>query len=150
MDTVIKYQKRTHNKLRMCAERIQEDALGVMTQSFTIPGRLPDLNAYTRLNRANYNAANAAKRESQDLIMWAIKQQRVKPFATRVKISYLWVEKNMMRDLDNIAFAQKFVQDALVNSGILPGDGWKCIRGFEHDFAVDKGNPRIEVTITET
>jgi len=33
--------------------------------------------------------------------------------------------------------------------GILDNDGWKNIKGFTDDFAVDKGSPRIEVVIVE-
>ena len=52
-----------------------------------------------------------------------------------------------MKDKDNIAFSKKFIQDALVLEGIIPGDGWKNIEGFVDNFFIDKQNPRIEVTI---
>ena len=51
------------------------------------------------------------------------------------------------RDLDNVAFAKKFIQDSLVHAGVLVNDGWNQIEGFTDDFAVDPKNPRVEVTI---
>ena len=41
------------------------------------------------------------------------------------------------------------LQDALVKSGVLQGDGWKHIVGFSDEFYIDKENPRIEVEIRE-
>ncbi|GHU57537.1 hypothetical protein AGMMS49975_23280 [Clostridia bacterium] len=68
---------------------------------------------------------------------------------TPVTLDYLWVEKNRKRDKDNIAFAHKFIQDALVKSGKLINDGWAGVAGFSHRFTLDKKYPRVEVEITE-
>lgn len=46
-----------------------------------------------------------------------------------------------------IAFAKKFILDALVGAGVLRGDGWKHISGFTDRFKVSKEDPRIEVEI---
>lgn len=66
-----------------------------------------------------------------------------------VKISYVWYEPNKKRDKDNIAFAKKFIQDALVELGVLKNDGWANIVGFTDEFKISKDNPRVEVTIKE-
>ena len=69
----------------------------------------------------------------------------------RVHISYLFVEKNKKRDLDNIAsFAMKVIQDSLVNSKVLVNDGWEQIEGFTCNFAINKSNPHINIEIVET
>lgn len=120
-----------------------------MTQRFAIPGRLMGLNEYTRQCRANKYAGNKAKRDDQMRIACAINAARLKPAKGPVYIRYLWVEPDRRRDRDNIAFAQKFVQDALAARGIIRGDGWDGVAGFAHEFAVDKSNPRIEVEIIE-
>lgn len=63
------------------------------------------------------------------------------------ELHFRWYEPNRKRDLDNIAFAKKFVLDALVSNGVLIADGWKGVSGFTDTFFVDKDNPRIEVDI---
>lgn len=65
------------------------------------------------------------------------------------RIHFLWIEKDKRRDLDNIAFAKKFILDALVGANVLKGDGWSCVKGFKDSFSVDKYRPRIEVYIDE-
>jgi Holliday junction resolvase RusA-like endonuclease len=62
-------------------------------------------------------------------------------------MEYTWYEPNRKRDKDNIAFAKKFCQDALVKSGTLANDGWAEIDGFTDTFEVDKRRPRVEVKI---
>ena len=62
-------------------------------------------------------------------------------------IKFHWVEKKTRRDKDNIAFAKKFILDALQEMGILQNDGWSEILGFSDTFDVDKDNPRIEVSL---
>lgn len=114
----------------------------------TIPGTLPGLNEYTNANRTDPRAGNRMKKKAQEMISWNIISQ-IKELKPPIKISYLWIEQAKRRDLDNICFAQKFVQDALVSLKALPNDGWGYIGGFTHDFAVDRKNPRVEITIYE-
>ena len=123
----------------------------VSRHTFTIPGRLPCLNDYIKIERGGggrYGAARA-KKEIQDMIQWAIKGSALRAMKLEgpVTIHYLWIEKDRRRDKDNIAFAKKFVQDALVGAGVLENDGWRHVEGFTDSFAVDAKNPRVEVTI---
>lgn len=46
-------------------------------------------------------------------------------------------------------FATKFIQDALVDMGIIENDSQKFLNQNLHDVQVDKENPRIEVEIIE-
>jgi Holliday junction resolvase RusA-like endonuclease len=121
-----------------------------MTVTITIDGTLPGANEYINAERSNRYLAATMKRETQELIA-AIARMETHGivFEKPVKIAYRWVEPNRKRDLDNIAFARKFVQDALVSAGILTGDGWAQIVGFADEFAVDKEWPRVEITIEE-
>jgi len=116
----------------------------------TIGGSLPNLNEYTKANRTNIYLGAKMKRESEAKISAYILQQlRGVKIVERCTIKFVWVEKDKRRDLDNIAFAKKFILDALVKNGILKGDGWSCVTGFEDSFKVDKDRPRIEVYIEE-
>lgn len=114
---------------------------------FIIPGRLPNLNDYTKANRGNKYGGNTLKQETQRFISLYIPKWQT--ITNPVRIEFRWYEKDMKRDLDNIAFAKKFILDALVKKGILVNDGWAQVVGFTDEFYVDKKNPRIEVDIHE-
>lgn len=115
---------------------------------FVINGRLPGLNDYTRACRGNKFAGAKMKSEAEDLIRFVIRR-KLTPVKGRVFLYINWVEPNKKRDMDNIAFAKKFIQDALVKEGIIQSDGWAGIAGFNDTFSVDKDNPRIEIEIVE-
>ena len=121
-----------------------------MTHRFVIGGHLPSLNDYIRAERGGWAAANSMKQTCQTEIIIAARQARIRHIKSPVYLCYVFYEKNKRRDLDNIAaVAHKFVQDALVESGILDGDGWDHVTGFSDEFYIDKKDPRIEVTIVE-
>lgn len=119
-----------------------------MTVKFTIPGRLDGLNEYTNANRRNRYAGASMKKKNQNYICACIAEQipdiKINGPVT-LKIS--WYEPNKRRDIDNIAFAKKFILDALTTCGTIPADNWAGVRGFSDFFAVDKERPRIEVEI---
>jgi len=120
-----------------------------MTRTLTIPGTLPGLNEYIAAERANRYKAAGMKRDAEQLIGLCTRSQlRGVHFTAPVSMCYTWYEPNRKRDKDNIAFARKFIQDALVAAGVLQGDGWACIDGFTDTFEVDKSNPKIQVTIS--
>lgn len=116
----------------------------------TIPGRLPGLNEYIGAERSSRYQAAKLKRDTERRILLAAKEQlRGVRFRSPVVMRYAWFEPDRRRDKDNVAFARKFVQDALVQAGILKNDGWAEIGGFTDAFAVDKKNPRVEVRFEE-
>lgn len=120
-----------------------------MNYCFTIQGKLDGMNKYTEANRSNPYKGSRMKRDNQQVVMWAIKQQ-LKDLQIKepVRIHYRFYEPNKRRDLDNISsFAHKVIQDALVKCGVLQNDGWKEIVGYTDQFYQDKENPRIEVIL---
>ena len=121
-----------------------------MTARFTIPGRLPGLNEYIAAERQHRQKAAAMKKQCEHMIALLIKSQlRGVRFTGPVRMKYTWHEKDRRRDLDNIAFAKKFIQDALVAAGTIPNDNQAWVQGFTDEFRVDKLAPRIEVEISE-
>ena len=118
----------------------------------TIPGRFPSLNEYINANRkrrGNWSQGNDMKQRDQRKIAQYI--PRGLHIKNRIFIEYNFYEPNTKRDKDNISgYFHKIFQDALVECGVIPDDGWKTIRGMTDYFEVDKGNPRIEVVIEET
>ena len=121
-----------------------------MTYKLTILGRLPTLNEYSNAERSNRFKAAKMKAEAEQIIKWYIlKDLKGVQVKQKVFISYKWFMENKKLDPDNISFGKKMILDALVRSGVLEGDGWKQVAGFEDNFEVDKVNPRVEVEIRE-
>lgn len=115
-----------------------------------IPGRLPGLNEYIAAERTHKQKAAKMKRREQDAVIWCIRSCKLKKCSKGIYMRYLWVEKDKRRDKDNIcAFGRKVIQDALVESKIIPNDNWEWIKGFSDEFATDNKNPRIEIEILE-
>lgn len=117
---------------------------------FVICGRLDGLNEYTKANRSNCYKGSKMKAKNEAAVAQAInlyKLKEIKNYPIQLKIT--WYEKDKRRDVDNITFATKFIQDALVKQKILIDDSQKYINKLEHDVRVDKEHPRIEVKLVE-
>lgn len=111
-----------------------------------IYGKLDGLNNYTRACRSGWQAGNRMKKTNEETIGWYIKSQKIKPVTGPVRLVFRWYDDGK-RDVDNIAFAKKFILDALVKNQILEDDNQKIVKGFLDEFYIDKTNPRIEVEI---
>ena len=117
---------------------------------FTIQGRLDGLNEYTNANRTNRFAGAKMKERNEKLVLQGIRATKlVAPTKYPIKLKITWYEPNSRRDVDNVTFATKFIQDTLVKSGVLQDDSQKFINSVEHEVKVDKNNPRIEVELLE-
>lgn len=117
---------------------------------FIIDGRLSGLNEYTKANRTNAFVGNKMKHDNQEAVKWAIRQAKLSKIDNYpIALKITWYEPNNKRDVDNIQFAAKFIQDALVEMGIVPDDSQKYINKLEHAVFVDKEFPRVEVEIIE-
>jgi len=111
-----------------------------------IPIKYPSLNEYIRACRGGKGWSSAMKRnlEAQTAEYLATLPTFEKP----IKIHFLWIEENSRRDYDNIAFAKKFILDALQKCGKLPNDNRKWVKGFADGFT--QGKPAgVIITITE-
>jgi len=121
-----------------------------MRQSFLIEGRFPGLNDLLRVKAANRFAYNAVKRKNEAAVVAAVRLAGLKPMQGPVHIRFVWIEASRRRDPDNIAAGgRKFILDALVDAGILPGDGWKHIDGWTDRWGLDKSRPRVEVEMED-
>lgn len=120
-----------------------------MNQIFTIPGRLPGVNDYTRANRGNRYQGAKLKKEAQAVVCCAIREAGLTPVKRPFYVHCTWIEPNMRRDKDNIRFGVKFVLDALQETGVIENDGWREVVGFSDRFQVNSKDPRIIVEIEE-
>lgn len=97
-----------------------------------IPLRLPSLNEYIDACRTNrFKGAKMKANIEEDIGLFI---GRLPRFEKPVTIEFLWVEENKRRDLDNVAFAKKFILDALVKYGKLKDDNRKQVTGFTDRF----------------
>lgn len=65
-----------------------------------------------------------------------------------VIVRFEWHEKTKKRDADNIAFAKKFILDALVKMRVLEDDSRKYVKGF-YDVIVDDKEDFVSVELLE-
>lgn len=118
--------------------------------NFTIEGKLSGLNEYINACRTNVHKANKLKKDNQSMIKIAVLLARLKPVTKYpVTLNITFYEPNMKRDVDNVGFAVKFIQDALVSLGILENDNQSHVSGISYEVKCDRENPRIEVEINE-
>jgi len=113
--------------------------------SLTIHGRFPSLNEYVNAERRNRYAGAAIKHKETERVKRAAR--KLPHVDVPVRVAFLWVEKDKRRDVDNVAFAKKFILDGLVAAGVLDNDDPAHVRGFSDAFAYDKNEPRVEVEI---
>lgn len=108
-----------------------------------IPFKLPSLNDYIKENRINrYKGAQMKQRVQKDIALFIRKLPR---FEKPVTIQFHWIEQHKRRDLDNIAFAKKFILDAMVDCGKLKDDNRRCVVGFTDVFSY---GPETKVVLT--
>lgn len=101
-----------------------------------IPLKLPSANDYISVCRTNPYKASKFKMNIENDISYFI--NRLPVFKSPVKIIFNWYEGNGKRDLDNVAFAKKFILDAMVKSRKLKDDNRKCVCAFEDRFFYGK------------
>lgn len=118
-----------------------------------IKGRLTGLNDYVNAERTNKFKAAKMKTEAEDIVTLALiraaEQGTLHSHKNQCELWITWVEPNHRRDLDNVSFATKFIQDAMVRAEVFPDDGSKYIQLLHHTIAFDSNDPRIEITIRE-
>jgi Holliday junction resolvase RusA-like endonuclease len=117
-----------------------------MIKRYEIPLKLPSLNDYVRLCRGNKYAAAKVKADIEFKISLFLR--KMPRYARPVVVHFLWVEENRRRDYDNIAFAKKFILDAMVKTGKLKNDNRKHVIGFTDNFDYGKKS-KVIIAIEE-
>lgn len=113
-----------------------------MEQVVTIEHRFVSLNEYVDRERANRYAAAAIKKKETGIAEEAMKELR--PIDEPCFILFNWYVTNKRRDLDNIAFAKKFILDGAVKAGILKSDNVQYVTGFS-DYIKYDDKEKVEV-----
>lgn len=118
------------------------------SQEFTIEERMPNLNDYTRAIGYSRYAGGEMKEEWDEVVRIAAKQARLGHFTEPITIEFHWYEPNTNRDVDNVAFAKKFILDGLQKAGVITNDNYKWVKGFSDHFHYD-GTAKVHVIMTE-
>lgn len=116
---------------------------GTASHICEIPFRLPGLNEYIAVCRANRFAGAEFKRKwHRNIFPYLSSLQRAQNV---VRIHFTWYEPNHRRDVDNVAFGKKFILDAMVERGILKDDSPKYVCGFTDEFRYGEEKVVIEI-----
>lgn len=119
-----------------------------MIGRFTVQGRLPGLNEIVAKARYNRFAGASQKKKETRRCAFSVMVGSVPTFTVPVRVKFRWIEPDNRRDPDNIRSGAKFILDALVELGRIPGDGRKWIKAIEDEFPpADAVAPRIEVEL---
>lgn len=103
---------------------------------YEIKMKLPSLNDYVRVCRTNPKYANKYKQNvEQEIGLFLMK---MKKWDNPISIHFHWIEGSKKRDLDNVAFAKKFILDSMVKYGKLKDDNRKCVTAFTDTFEYGK------------
>lgn len=122
---------------------------GNAVMRFTIQGRLPGYNEIIGATNAHRYAGHMLKRRETKRCGQEIIAQSVPTFKKPISILFQWFEPNARRDIDNVSAGQKFILDALVETGRLTNDTREWVTMITHEFPIDRKNPRIEVVVIE-
>ena len=108
------------------------------------------LNEYIKIERSpnkwGYIKANNVKSEQTDIIKYFCKGKTWMSYPCKIK--FTWHVKDKRKDLDNIAFAKKFILDGLVKAGTLKNDNLNHITGFSDEVVFDD-KEYVELEISE-
>ena len=121
------------------------------TFTFEIPGTMPQLNDYIRAERATRFAAARIKGDAHAKVFAALAPQVPLPhFDKPVDVIFTWYRPDRRTDKDNVAFAKKFILDALQKAGVIENDKWSMCTPYDGGFFIDKENPRTVVKIIKS
>lgn len=111
----------------------------------------PCLNDYIHACGRHPQVGAKMKRDYQMIASNAIRRQLGRlEIKNPITLHYKFYEGSEKRDFANVgAFAEKVIDDALQVCGVIKNDSQYWLRGYTHEFFVDKGNPRIVVEIEE-
>lgn len=118
-------------------------------QELFIPIRFPNLNDYTKALKKHRLSGSNMKAEWTDLVVEWCKTKRLGHFTEPVFVEFHWYEPNKKRDMDNVAFAKKFILDGLQKAGVITNDNPTWILGFSDRFYYEGKKAGIRIIMRE-
>lgn len=164
-------RRSTQVSSKVCSVDAGRPALPVIHNAFFVPGKVPSLNELidargrtaprvasiimrslpkkSKAPGVRFDAYNQIKQEWKQRTIDAIGAPFVRVKACH--FGYLVVEENLKRDPSNIcASAIKFIEDGIVEAGVMPNDGWNNVLGIRVHWVHRKGHrPGIYVVMSD-
>ena len=110
------------------------------------------LNKYINAERTNKYAGSKLKKMGTLYAKRIVEQAMVDGiiFNWPCKLKFDWYLADGRIDPDNWDFIKKFIFDGMQKANVrgvpfLGNDNIKHIKGYDHDFYIDKDNPRLEI-----
>jgi hypothetical protein len=114
----------------------------IETFEFPLP---PTLNEMICTARGGWQASAKEKREWTELIASSCKAAY--QFQGKIWLEYVWRVKNLARDNNNIAAATKYIDDGLVEAGVIADDSLKYIQSPVCHWYVQSSEDMVTVRI---
>ena len=112
-----------------------------------IPYKFPSLNEYTQANRTNrYNGGRMKKTVENDIGYYI---NRLPVFKNPIKLHIHWIEGNKRRDIDNVMYAVKFINDAMVKAGKIEDDDAEHVTAILHTYGYEDNVWKVILDIEE-
>lgn len=101
--------------------------------------------------RSHWADVRSAKRDVEYDVYWSVRHARIRVYPPLEVFVTWFAPDRRIRDSDACAPFLKAALDALVRVNIgLPGDDHRYVTRSGSSVVVDRADPRIEITITET
>lgn len=119
-------------------------------QTLRIKERLDGLNDIIAANRKHWSAGAKIKEVNDAIVLWAIKESKLRKVGGPARFFFEWIEPNAKRDPDNIISAKKFIFDALQHKAnqIIKGDGMKQVLEIVDTWRVTDNPAEVGVIVT--
>lgn len=115
-------------------------------QTIRIDGKLPGFIDYVRAVKTSPQAEEKLASKASEIITWQL--GRLFKIKTPCFIQFQWIEKTTRRNKESVAFAKKYIIDALQKSEKLSG-GTNSLTGFSDTFTYDTRRYGVKLTIWE-
>ncbi len=114
-----------------------------------LPLPLVTLNEIVSEAKHHWSSYAASKRRDTDLVAVLARSAKLRPCPSPFRVRCEWHPRDRRIDPDNLAAGGlKAILDGLQVAGVIEGDGYKHVRGIEHDFgAPDRQHPHVVVEI---
>jgi crossover junction endodeoxyribonuclease RusA len=108
----------------------------------------PSFNYFTSIKRI---VQNALKQNYKEFSIWLASYYNVANLnLDKAEFTYtFYFPDHRRRDVDNLLLTPKFINDGLVEAGVLVDDNGENLRLMFNPFQYDKLNPRVEFIIRD-